>query len=268
MNIYESIEAIEIVFQTGNRPMLVHCNNFEDYVCKYNSGYSSADLLAREYLSASFLNIWELSPPEFDLIEIKPEHIIPGLPIGTININCPCFGSKFNREYKEIDQFIIETEKNKFQKPIDFLKIAFFDIWISNEDRHHGNYNLLLATEDNQYIFKPIDHGCSFHTGTQKLPNYTLSYNESLLSSPLVSRLFSKKLLRSMDLIGELRNPWYLCHEKCKDSVYELIEGMPDQWQIPKEELYGELLTYIFTEQWFDECWQTFLEHLQNTINH
>ncbi|MBK9557855.1 MAG: hypothetical protein IPO47_18950, partial [Bacteroidetes bacterium] len=111
MNTFTSIESIEPqdVYQTGNTPMRVHCNNFEDYVCKYNPNYSSADLLAREYLAASFLNIWELSPPVFDLIFIKREHLTPGLPIGAINYECPCFGSKFNREYRELDAFISQT---------------------------------------------------------------------------------------------------------------------------------------------------------------
>ena len=269
MNTFTSIESIEPqdVYQTGNTPMRVHCNNFEDYVCKYNPNYSSADLLAREYLAASLLNIWELSPPVFDLIFIKREHLTPGLPIGAINYECPCFGSKFNREYRELDAFISQTTKSKFSHPQDFLKIAFFDIWVSNEDRHPGNYNLLIAVEDDKFVFKPIDHGASFHTGNQGRENYTLSYEESLLSSPLVKRLFNKSLLKNEGNLEVLRDTWYLCHVECGRRKEGLIANMPEEWLIPKVQLKDEIEKFMFSDEWFSECWDTFIEYLNITLN-
>ena len=32
----QSIEQVEIVYDTGDKPVLVHCDDMNFYVCKYN----------------------------------------------------------------------------------------------------------------------------------------------------------------------------------------------------------------------------------------
>ena len=66
-----------------------------------------------------------------------------------------------------------------------FLKIALFDIWAFNEDRHQGNYNLMIdTTQNNKFI--PIDHATIFNSNTIEHESYHISYYESLIASPLL----------------------------------------------------------------------------------
>jgi len=269
----QSIEEIEPhqVFNTGCKPLLVHCNDLEFYVCKYNTGHASAEKLLREYIAAAFLRTWNLLVPAFNLVRLKQEHLPPSLGVSIVNFECPCFGSLFNRNFKEVDVFLSEmsvSQRRRFTSPEEFLAIAFFDLWISNEDRHSGNYNLLLSANEEDWHFVPIDHESCFHTGNQQRENYTLSWEESLLSSALLTKLFKISTLTDQTFLAGLRSNWYLCSQSCKSLLPALLNNTPDKWLINKEKFHEDVVSFMFSEKWFEECWQTFLGHMQVTINH
>lgn len=273
MQLLKSIEEVELhhVYNTGCRPLLVHCNDLEYYVCKYNNSFGSADRLLREYIAGSFLQRWNIPVPDFNLVQLQQEHIPSSLGIGRVNFDCPCFGSLYNRSYKEVDVFLSgmsDHQKRKFSFPENFLAIAFFDIWASNDDRHQINYNLLISSQQSGYIFVPIDHESCFHTGNQGRENYTLSWDESLLSSPLLTRLFKIPELTDQTFLAGLKSKWYLCSRSCKSSLHEILSSVPQEWLINPAGIEGEIISFMFSDEWFEECWKTFLEHIQVTINH
>ncbi|MBC7588532.1 MAG: hypothetical protein H7178_09240 [Chitinophagaceae bacterium] len=135
------------VFQTkGNMPLLVLCNDLNDYVTKYNRNRPPSTQLFNEFICASFLKVWGLKVPEIAFIKIKKEHITPELEMPFKWFETTCFGSKRYAFYKEIDRFFIDSTNGISKQNInfdDFLKIGLFDIWIANEDRNPNNPNLM-----------------------------------------------------------------------------------------------------------------------------
>lgn len=271
MSLYlESIEQVEDnqVFNTGCEPLLVHCSDLNYYVCKYNLRAGRADLLFREFVSASFLKLWELRVPNFALINLKKTHN-PKCKPNIVN-EIPCFGSLHNSEFREVDAFIGETsnaQRNKFNNKNDLLKIALFDYWLSNEDRNFNNYNVMLYLENDKYQLIPIDGGAVFHTGNQDKQNYSLSIEESILSSPFLFSLFKAKELSDVQLISDLKRKYYFYVNECKQGLQSIIDQVPDEWQINKVIEYNNLVQFLFSDSWVDECWETFTDHLQLSIN-
>ncbi len=266
----QSIEQVEEsqIFKTGCNPLLVHCNNLEYYVCKYSTSLGAANLLFRELLAASFLQVWNLNVPSFAFVNLQKHHNPISIP--NIKNDIPCFGSLHNREYREIDAFIGEataSQKSKFVNKIDLLKIALFDLWVSNEDRNHNNYNIMLSLENDKYQFVPIDGNFIFHTGNQHKETFTLSVDETILSSPLLFSIFKLKELTDEQTIDTLKENYYFCTQSCKLALEEIFNTVPDKWLINKSFEYENLHKFLFADSWIDECWTTFLEYLQLSIN-
>jgi hypothetical protein len=264
----QSIEQVEKVYDTGCKPILVHCSDLEYYVCKYNTTTGAANLLFREYMAASFLRIWNLQVPIYALVNLQNHHN----PESKKNINnaMPCFGSLFNNELREIDAFIVEasySQKLKFINKNQLLNIALFDYWSSNDDRNFNNYNIMLKMENDQYNLVPIDGGAVFHTGNQDKKNYTLSIDESLISSPFAESLINTKGYFTEALINALKENYYFCIKSCRVSLQELIDNVPYQWQINKQTEYNNLKNFLFKDNWIEECWDIFNEHLGITFN-
>jgi len=256
------------VFQTGYEPLLVYATDFQFYVCKYNTSNLTANMLFREWMNAHFLKIWELSVPDFCLLYLKPEHKPDSKP--TIQHKIPCFGSLYYPATNEVNEFISAigpTQKNKFQQKQNLLILGLFDLWISNEDRSHNNYNLLLKYEGGYYDFVPIDGGNLFHTGNQDKENYTLSFDETLISSPLTRVLFSGRELSNKESLNILKEKYYLYTKNCKTKLYEIIESLPPEWQINKSLEFKQLNSFLFEPKWIEEVFNTFLSHLQLLAN-
>jgi hypothetical protein len=261
----QSIEQVEKVFDTGDKPLLIHCTDLEFYVSKYNSTAGTANLLFREFMTASFLKLWALQVPDFAIVTLQPHHN----PTNGRYINnaMPCFGSMYNNEYRELDAFINEVsqaQRGRFNNTFDLLKITLFDYWVSNEDRNHNNYNLMLKMEDKSYQFIPIDGGAVFHTGNQNRENHTLSIEESLISSPLFQNLIIAETSFNAEIIANLKEIYYFYIQRCKSQLQNIINDVPEEWQISKPAEAINLDIFLFNPNWIEECWTTFLEHLHN----
>lgn len=242
----------------------------EDYLVKYVKGNVSAQMLAREYIAAEFCKLWNIRFPSYALVQIKDEHLSPNLGIGTIKLPSPGFGTLYDKRLKEIDRFFEEMstyQSNKITRPDDFLTLAFFDIWMSNDDRNMGNYNLMIKSGDEGYEFWAIDHGAVFHTGNQDKPNYPITLEDSLLNSPLVWHLYTKRQISDNQLHEEFKNSWYICVSSCKNKYHEIINSLPESWNINKQELAQQLSVFMMNEEWFNTCWQTFLQFLERIKN-
>jgi len=272
LKIVESIEALEKhnIKDTACKPILVFCSDLEFYYCKYNTGFSSADRLLREYLSACFLEEWKLAVPDFAFIRIKKEHILSDLGIPFRYFDSLCFGSRKIENAAEVTRFITETnqyQKRKFINLFDYLRIALFDIWVANDDRNHNNYNLLIQAEEGKYRFVPIDHEAVFNSGNIDKPLYTISENSSLITAPLCLRLFSAKELSNKGRIDEMKDYFYLCVINCKQKLPQIINNVPEDWKINLALSLSYLENHLFVKKWIDECWDTFVTYLQFTIN-
>ena len=73
MKILHTIEEVHKIFNTtGSSPLLVSCNDFNDWVCKYDK---FPKYLFNELVTSEFARLWNINTPETALIKVKNEHI-------------------------------------------------------------------------------------------------------------------------------------------------------------------------------------------------
>lgn len=267
MKIVNSISTPDKIFKTtGNEPILILCDDFNHYVCKYNRVPGSrANKLINEYIAGSFAQYWNLKVPDFILVRVKKEHIEKTHSLQPAFFNTFCFGSKYNSKYQELDIFFSEISgrnRNYFPYKSDFLKVSLFDIWICNEDRNHQNYNLLVDIEnENQFI--PIDHDAVFNTSNLHRGLFLISEEESLITTDFTKKLFKFNELSDRDLLKEIENDYYLCISKCKKNVDTILSEIPGEWKLDAEEMKTLLTAHLFNDKWSSECYNHFLKLIQ-----
>lgn len=267
MKIVNSIAKPERVIDTsGSRPALILCDDFEFYVCKYNRlPGTEAKKLFHELIAGRFAQLWNLSVPEFCLVNVNPDFVIGHEFLQPVFFQTLCFGSKYNQNFVEIDEFYGElsiAQKKKFSTKFDFLKIALFDIWIANEDRSFNNYNLLIDTE-NGNRFTPIDHDAIFNTGNLDKGLFLLSENETLIDTELSARLFNSRELRKMDYLSKIKNEYYLCISHCRKNLDNILQDVPEDWNI-NTAIYKTLLNEnTFNEKWIEDVFDHFSKLIQ-----
>lgn len=273
MKSLQTIEEIHKIFDTsGSSPVLVTCEDFQDWVCKYDR---FPIYLFNELLAAEFAKIWKIRTPEIALITVKEEHIPKEMmpPLQKNWFQKECFGSLYLENSTEIDLTVLPLFKDrsfrdKIQCKEDFLKIALFDIWLSNEDRHHNNFNLLLDKQsEKNYFFYAIDHVTIFNTSSLRRGIYQITEDESIIKTDLAKILFSKNT-RTKKYITDLLENFYLCTLECKNKLDEILGKVPASWELDLEDIKEKLENSIFTEDWQKSCDTTFREFVQPLINH
>jgi len=236
-------------------------------VCKYTRHPGSpANRLLQEYLGSCLANYWGLKIPEFGFVNIKPDHAGNHSELQPIFFQAPCFGSLYNREYKEVDKFMdmmVKADKKKFANRHDFLKIALFDIWTSNEDRNHNNFNLLIHSTDTGYYFIPIDHEMIFNTGNLDKGLCLITDSESIISTPITKKLFTRKELTDQKYLESIKKEYYLCTSNCKKKLNGILQEIPDEWLINKPVIKQSLLDNLFQKKWIEDCFKEFLCFIQ-----
>lgn len=270
MSIVNSISAPEKIFETqGSQPVLILCDDFNFYVCKYNRWPGSeAKTLFNELLAASFAKLWNLAVPEFRFVNINPSHVENFSEIQPAYFNTLCFGSRYNKKFIDIDEFYAEisvTEKRRFRQKTDFLKIALFDLWLGNEDRNFNNYNLLIDIE-NGYRFVPIDHVNIFNSGNPDKKPVLLTEEDSLISTALIRRLFSRNELLNREYLTDIKNECYICIANCEKHVNDFLDIVPAGWNIDTNKYRSLLSENLFSKVWIDACLKYFLELIQHQI--
>lgn len=271
MQILQTIEEIHKIFPTnGSSPMLVTCDDFRDWVCKYDR---SSKNLFNELIATKFAQIWGIMTPEISLIRVKKEHVpFEKYPkIQSSLFDKECFGSLYLESSKEVDLSLISLfEESSFRDKLsnreDFLKIALFDIWLANEDRNHNNFNLLLYIGPNKMnFFYAIDHVNIFNSSFLNYGIVDITEDESIIKTELAKILFknSKKLTQ---IVNNLVENFYLCIHECYDNLDEIFALVPESWGINKEEYKEKIIQNLFTEEWAKGCERNFREFIQSFI--
>jgi hypothetical protein len=267
VKVVNSISPPAYVYRTkGSKPVRIRCDDFNFYVCKYHRSFGGeAKRLFQEYVAASFANIWKLAIPEFCIVSINPEHVqgisdlIPGY------FKKPCFGTRYQKTYVDVDEFygeISSYEKRKYERKYEFLKIALFDIWMANDDRNFNNYNLLVDVE-NGNRFVPIDHEAVFYGGNLDKEMVLLTEDESIITTDITKKLFTRKELLNKKYLTDIKNEYYLCIKDCEKNVDNLLNSIPKEWGINIDEYNNLLKKKLFNDQWVKNCINHFLTLLQ-----
>lgn len=268
MPIFQSIEALERanIIETQNRPIIVHASDLNFYYCKYHNFVGTAHRLFKEYLIACFLDCWQFNHAPFSLIEVRPEHIPADLTIPRNRFNVPCFGlQKLENVFdlNKVTEDILATSKNKKVLKADVLKLAFFDIWTCNEDRHINNYNILYRLVDGEYVVYPIDHEACFNSQNLENGLVQITYQDSLIYSTFFSKLFKISDFSNRGRLDKLKNNFYLCTQNCRQNVNAYLQNIPVGWNVNIAAKEAELNQFLLNDEWFEECWHTFMDFLQ-----
>lgn len=263
-----SIEEISKRFDTsGSRPLLVHASDMEDYVCKYPYHPNDSKLL-NEFIAFHFARIWNIRIPELALVQVRQEHLpqdMLGMGLSYISIQKPLVGSLQITDVVEIiDKTSVgfsDSDLKKFNK-FEFLKIALFDIWLSNEDRNCGNMNLLINQQEEAISPIAIDHEKIFNSRSPLSGIELITYEDSLFYSNLFHRLFRSqkgKNLRLFEEIGASLQPYT---SRCQRDLQSIIDSLPEEWGFEKNEIYRSLIDGIFSEGWISEVGKAYKEFI------
>jgi hypothetical protein len=90
-----SIKQITKVFDTGDKPVLVQCNDLNEYVCKHSKGNSRCYNLVAEYIAYHFLALLDVKLAPCSLIQVKENHIVPSTSCQPLFFkDIDCFGTE------------------------------------------------------------------------------------------------------------------------------------------------------------------------------
>lgn len=270
MQILQTIEEVHRVFNTsGSSPLLVTCDDFRDWVCKYDRAPKN---LFNELLAAKFAKIWGINIPEVALINVKKEHV----PFSKFSIqpnlfDKECFGSLYLESSKEVDHSLVHMfEDLNFREKLinkdDFLKIALFDIWLANEDRNHNNFNLLVEIGQNKQSFLyAIDHVSIFNSSYLNYGISEITEDDSIIKTKLAKILFNNNRYL-VSLVDILVGNFYLCVDECFLRLDEIFNLVPDSWGVDKLQTKTSIVGNLFTESWKDNCIENFRRFIQTFI--
>ena len=271
-NLLKQIRSIQPIIEKydtrGSSPILVMGDDLNQWVCKYND----LNKLFNELLASEFAKLWHINIPECALVEIDYDrHIVPfGDKKGLERrfFERECFGSRFLNNALDVNQsiFIDKNIVRKIKNKEDFLKIALFDIWLANEDRNAGNYNLLLQSVKGGYmLLYIIDNTYIFNSSmayTQGIVEIT--ENDSVLKSDLATLLL-KKDTSITEKINSLLEDFPIFVKECKDRLPYILAQLPKKWCIDVDN-YQNKINDIFLDNWLRICEQLFRTYIQTFI--
>lgn len=245
----ESRLLIEELKTDGHSPMKFICSDGKVYYVKYRSGKSmdkaEINCLVFEMVCTKLLQNLLIPVPEHALVTINENSYAPGQLVTNkrfIKEGVVAWGSMeiLQADFvKEIEQVSNKSEFNKLKNPEDLIRIAIFDLWVDNVDRHFGNYNLLLQLEESKLKFIAIDHAFSFG-GLKGMNIFNVttipSYNKKLVESPyfrsIVKHFNNKERLEIAKQFISL-----LTKLDIEKIINETFTTIPAQWGIsPKLE--------------------------------
>jgi hypothetical protein len=271
MQLLHTIEDVHKVFETqGSSPLLVTCDDFRDWVCKYDR---FPKYLFNEFIASEFAKLWGIKTPETSLIKVKSEHIpsekFPQLQLGWFEKEC--FGSLYLETSKELDHTMLsmfqeKSFRGKIADKSDFLKIALFDIWMANEDRNHNNFNLLLYVSPRRTnFFYAIDHVNIFNSSFLDYGIAELTEDESIIKTDIAKILFGKNR-KLTDIVNNLIEMFYICTKECENNLENKLSLVPDSWHIDKDLIRERIINNLFSDDWKEQCVTNFREFVQSFV--
>lgn len=266
-----SIEAVHKVFQTNDKPLLVSCDDLNDYVCKYRF----VERQFNELLAWAFMKEWGIPVPDASLVTVKPEHLTSdalrqGARLGFFER--PAFGSFYWQYAREVDNSLTALGANrndviKIQNRIDLLQIALFDLWLANEDRNGNNYNLLLVpVRSGKFYIHAIDHAACFNSGNVgQYPLSPLTEEDSVLSTDVCRMLYanSPATKRDAEIVLDSFNRKVTL---CMKALPKIMNFVPPSWTINTAERQQWLIQNLSDKAWLKQTEDHYRHYLQVTL--
>lgn len=251
---------IEELETDGHSPMKFVCDDGEVYYVKYRSGKSldknEISCLVFEMVCTRLLQGLHIPVPEQALVTINKNSYAPGQLVTNkkyVRDGVIAWGSKEIVQtdlVKEIEQVQKKKEFNKLLNPDDLIRIAIFDLWVDNADRHSGNYNLLLKIEEGKLKIITIDHAFTFGGlkgmnifNDQTAPHSYKKLIESQYFRSAVKHFVRKKRLeiasQFLSLLPEL---------DIENLINEVFAQIPAQWGV-NPNLQKRIVSFLQSKQ-------------------
>ncbi|MCW3114209.1 MAG: hypothetical protein JWR18_2605 [Segetibacter sp.] len=244
MNHVETRILIQELETDGHSPMKFICSDGSVYYVKYRSGKSfdkdEINCLVFEMVCTALLQRLQVPTPALALVTIADGSYAKGQLKANKRYTKPeviALGSKEIARadlIKEIEMVKKRTEFNRFLNPEDLIRIAIFDLWVDNYDRHCDNYNLLTAMNEGRLQYIAIDHAFAF--GGLKGMNI---FNEKTDVNPrrklIQSQYFKSvvKFIAQKEQLQIIKGFISLLKQlPINDLIDEVFSQIPEQWQI------------------------------------
>ncbi|HEX5003047.1 MAG TPA: HipA family kinase [Bacteroidia bacterium] len=265
-----SIEKIEKIYDTsGSNPVEVHCNDFNNYICKYDS----TNKLLNEHLAHRFLQIWDIPVPPSSFVTVHNDHVPIGLHprIQRHRFTRPLFGSKRLEYSLDFNDFFTTLRSTYQLSKINgryetFLKIALFDLWIANTDRNANNMNLLLNSEGTQHVITAIDHTDIFDGCRLGGELAHMTYEDSILYSTITKVLMpsSRKCRKETK---NILNHFYFWVQECGRQLPRIFHEVPQLWNLDHDTIIHYIQQSIIENQrWNQEIETNFKQYVEMSI--
>lgn len=249
INIVKAVQIIEC-YGTNSIPLKVLCDDNEIYIIKTMfKNHPPFEDLINETLSNYFLQCWNIPVPEQALV-VFDDILVEQFLLENKTINKKYIDFKFNNHFfygtkflpfaTEVDLYNITLKNkhdyNKYENPIDLIKIGAFDKWIANMDRRIDNPNILVDNSGVKFKFIPIDNTQSFANQSSyknlKLALMDTVNNKSILSSPItksISNFANSKKYSNLanEITGNI--------EKSIDFIEPIFENIPSEFGLSKQ---------------------------------
>ena len=251
---------IEELETDGHSPMKFICSDGTIYYVKYLSGKSfnknEINCLVFEMICTALLKRLHIPVPDQALVTIDANSFAPGqLVINKRNAKdgVIAWGSKEIPRadlIKEIEQIRNKKDFNKLCNPEDLIRIAIFDLWVDNADRHSGNYNLLLNMDEGMLKIVAIDHAFTFG-GLKGMNIFNTTSEPNTYKKLIVSQYFRsavKHFNRKQRLEIATQFISLLEELEIKNLINEVFTQIPKKWDI-NPMLKKRIIDFLKSEQ-------------------
>lgn len=222
----------------GSHPCLFYCDDGNFYFVKYHDNRK----LINEFIGAQLLKLLDINVPDWALVQINPNSIMPDTRFFGRAPSGIGFGSKEFTSFRDFYDLMSPKGKGTKQFILDirrtFLQIVLFDIWVRNCDRTINNTNLLIVlNEKESYQLYAIDHAdilaqldymsLSLEKETDIPIEDTLIYRNSFFKNIETSYglFFDEEIDR---LVQEIKNI-------DEDTIINILNLVPESWSLNNE---------------------------------
>lgn len=139
-------------------------------------------------------------------------------------------------------------EFNKIYNATDIIRIAIFDLWVENTDRHSDNYNLIstLEPKHGKFVMYAIDHAFSFG-GLSAINTFSPLSEVSSYRKLIESQYFKYTTAYiNKDERLQILNDFITLIEKSDlmAIIGQIFAHLPNSWGI-KTELQGRIIDFL-----------------------
>lgn len=273
----ETILLIEELQTDGHSPMKFICSDGSMYFVKYRSGKSldknEINCLVFEMVCTKLLQQLTIPVPDQALVTIVENSYFPQQLVTNRKYTKDgviAWGSKeiiHSDLVKEAELIQRKREFNKLGNPEDLIRIALFDIWVDNVDRHSDNYNLLTKMENGKLNFITIDHAFTFG-GLKGMNIFNPNSIPNIYKKFIASQYFNSVVkfidkTQGLEIAGHFIS--LISKLEIENIINEVFTQIPAQWNI-NPTLKKRMIEFLQSKKRITTLEQICKQHLQKNF--